>query len=185
MGVRLFITLLLVIAVSLLIATVVFAPIKPSKDTQVPSVTFINSIMYDINNNEVTQLVKSKKAYHYDKKDELYDATVILKAKDENKSKLISDTVSAKFIEITNDLIKFRGDVNYNRSTGTILQSQSLDYDRISEHLTSNYKFVAFYNGNKLKGNSLSIQKGQMVFKTKDNSPVKLDVIMNENKGNK
>jgi ABC-type transporter MlaC component len=181
MGIKTFVLSLLFLSIGLLIATITFTPTKQStKNKIMPTVTFIDSIMYDINNNEVTQLIKSKKAYHYKTKDELYNATIILKTKNDKNNKLISDTISAKFIEITKNNIKFRGDVNYNRSTGTALQSQALDYDRIAKHLTGNKKFIAFYNGNKLKGNSLLISKEKTIFKSNDNTPVKLDIIMDK-----
>jgi hypothetical protein len=185
MGIKTFVLSLLIISISLLIATVVFTPVKIVKQKTVPAVTFINSIMYDINTQEVTQLVKSKKAYHFNTKDELYDATIILKSQNnEDKKRLISDIISAKFIEITNNLLKFRGDVNYNRPTGTILQSQALNYDRITKNLIGNEKFTAFYNGNKLKGDSLFITKGKTIFKSNSNAPIKLDIIMNKKEKN-
>ena len=66
MGIKTFVLSLLFLSIGLLIATITFTPTKQStKNKIMPTVTFIDSIMYDINNNEVTQLIKSKKAYHY------------------------------------------------------------------------------------------------------------------------
>ena len=66
MGIKTFVLSLLFLSIGLLIATIAFTPTKQStKNKIMPTVTFIDSIMYDINNNEVTQLIKSKKAYHY------------------------------------------------------------------------------------------------------------------------
>jgi predicted nucleic acid-binding Zn ribbon protein len=176
MGIKPFLFSLLIISASLLVATIVFTPIKQVNIQNLPDVTFINSIMYDVDNKEVTQIVKSKKAYHYKNKEEIYDATVVLKLKENNIT--TSDTVNAKFIKVTQEFLKFRGDVHYSRTTGTTLESEELDYNRISKHLVGDQKFEAYYKGNKLKGNSLSIKKDETVFESTDNTPVKLDIIM-------
>ena len=181
MAIRPFITLLLIIATVLLAITTIFNN-SPSKESKVmPDITFINSTMYDINSKEVTQVIESKKAFHYKTKDEIYEATVIVKSNtDINES--ITDTVTAKFIEVTPKLFKFRGDVRYNRGATTTLASEALDYDRITQNLIGNKKFIAYHNGSKLIGTSLSIQKDKTIFKSNDNTPVKLDIIMDKKK---
>jgi len=183
MGIKAFIFSLLVLSISLFIVTIILTPAQIKKSQDLPKVTFINSTIYEINTKEVTQIVKSKRAYHYETKEELYDATIILKSKDaKDQENLVTNTISANLIQITDSMVKFRGDVNYNKSTGTTLESEALDYDRITKHLTGDQKFIAFHDGNKLKGNSLSMQENQNIFKSTDNTPLKLDIIMNQKK---
>ena len=181
MGIRAFMFLLLLISSSLLVVTTVLTKQNKVKAKDLPEITFFNSTMYDINNKEVTQIITSKKAYHYPKEDKLFNATVILKSLDKSK-KLITDVVNSKLIVITKELLKFRGDVKYNRNTTTTLNSESLDYNRITKNLVSNQKFTAFYNGSKVSGTSLSVNKNNVIFRSKDNTPVKLDIIMDTTK---
>ncbi len=180
MGIKTFISSLLLISISLFIATIIFTPIQNQEIKEVPEITFKNSMMYDINDKTVTQLMEAETTYHYKNRDELYNATVILKSED--KDTYVSDTITADFIEVTKDFLKFKGNVNYHQSTGTSLQSEELIYNRILKNLTGEKEFIAFYNGNKLEGNSLSIQKDKTIFKSKDNKPVKINITMTKDK---
>jgi hypothetical protein len=180
MGIRTFMFSLLIIAISLLVATTVFNQNKKLKSKKLPAITFINSTIYNLNNKEVTEMIISKKAYHYNQYDKLYDATIIVKSLDDT-NKSVTDIISSNRVKITDKLFKFRGDVKYNRDSTITLSSQSLDYNRITKDLIGKQKFTTYYNGNKLSGTSLFVNKNHTIFKSKDNTPVKLDIIMKKN----
>jgi len=183
MGIRAFMFLLLIIGMALLVVTTVFHQKKELKSKPLPAITFINSTMYNLNNKEVTEMITSKKAYHYNQYDKLYGATVIIKSSDDT-NKSVTDVISSNSMKITDKLFKFRGDVKYNRDSTTTLSSQSLDYNRITKDLIGTQKFTAYYNGSKLSGTSLSVNKNHTIFRSKDNTPVKLDIIMEKKKDN-
>ncbi len=182
MGIKSFIFILFFISIGFLTVTTIFTNPTIKKTKDLPAITFINSTMYEINTQEVTQIIKSKKAFHFTKYDELYDATIIMKSKE--KEKTITNTVNANLIKLTDSLIKFRGNVRYDKTSNISLYSEALDYDRLNQHLIGNQKFVAYQDGNKLTGNSLSIKKGKVVFKTSNNKPVKLDITMSKKEKN-
>ena len=182
MGIKNFVFLILIISISLFVFTVSFDEKKEQSSAVVPFVTFVNSTMYDINEKQVTQIIQSKKAFNYKNKDELYDATIVLRTQQEDSIESLTDTVNAKYIEVTKDLFKFRGDVRYNRGSSTTLNSDKLDYDRIKRQLTGNQDFIAYHDGNKLEGKKLSIKKDRTIFKGSKNTPVKLDITIRKDK---
>ena len=182
MGIKRCVFLILIISISLFIFTVSFDTKKEEETYTLPFVTFINSTMYDINEKQVEQIIQSKKAFNYETKNELYDATVVLRTKDKGSDELLTDTVSAKYMEITDELLKFRGDVRYNRSSLSTLNSDKIDYDRIKKELIGNQEFTAHHEGSKIKGKKLFIKKDRTIFKGDENTPVKLDIIMDKKK---
>ncbi len=181
MAIKPFIYFLLILSIVFLIITVVFNQIAPTPTKNIPLVTFTNATMYDINKSNVTQLIQTKKAFIYKKKEELYDATVIIKSQNKH-SKSTMDSLHADFIVVTKDLLKFSGNVKYNRDSTTTLHSKALTYDKIKKQIIGKEKFVAYHDGNKLTGSSLTIQKDKTVFKSTDNTPVKLDIVIDKKK---
>jgi len=182
MGIKSFIFILLFLSIGFLAVTTIFTNPKIKKAKDIPAITFINSTMYEIDTKGVSQILKSKKSFHFTNYDELYDATIIIKSI--NSKKTVTNTVSANKIKLTNDKIEFRGDVRYDKSSNISLYSQSLDYNRVNQQLIGNQKFIAYKDGNKLTGNSILVQKGKTVIKTLNNKPVKLDITMKK-KGTK
>ncbi|VAY87355.1 hypothetical protein MNB_ARC-1_214 [hydrothermal vent metagenome] len=186
MGIKSFIIWLLIISIVLFIYTIVIVPIKTVKKKVLPEIIFKNSIMYDIDIHGVKQLIESKKMYHYSNNhEEFYYLNMLFKSKNDKKEVVI-DSLNANFLNMTKIILKFRGDVYYNRSDNTMLQSQSIDYDRINNHLIGNQKFIAIYKDNKLEGDSLFIKKGEAIIKSNNNvsTPVKLDIVINKKETN-
>ncbi len=175
MAIKIFILLLLVIAITLFTVTVTFKKIKKEEYIKLPIATFINSTMYDINEKETKQIIQSKKVFHYTNLNKLYDATVVMRSNIDNNLS-ITDTIHAQYIEVTEDLLKFRGDVRYNRMNTTALYSESLDYDRKKMNLKGKQDFVAYHEGNKVKGSTIVIDKEKTIFTGKNNKPVIINI---------
>ena len=79
-----------------------------------PNVVFFNSMMYDINDNEINKIIQSKEAAFYDEKYQLYDATIILKSKNN------VDTISAEYIIKKGFIYKFYNNVYLNKTKRTL-----------------------------------------------------------------
>jgi len=151
MAIKWFTYSLLVIAIILLTESIINPPIKIVQKKDLPAVTFINSIMYDIDNTTITQIVNSKKAYHYINSDILHDATIITKS-DKNNS---TTTVSAKHILKKKDKVILKGDVTLTNENGFLLETQFLKYDIKKQIATNKHKFKLVKLNDTLTGNSL------------------------------
>ena len=182
MAIKYFIFSALILAITLLTATITLDNNNvPEKTIKLPLVTFVNSTMYNINTKETTQIIQSKKAFLHNNKDEIFDATIVVRTNlDTNQT--VTDTVHSKYIEVTHELLKFRGDVRYDRMDMTSLYSEQMDYDRINHNLLGNNKFTAFHEGNKLEAGTMLIKENKTIFKGENNKPVKLDIILKINK---
>ncbi len=155
MAIRLFIFSLLILTSILLTITIIMKQQTITKDTiEKPTITFINSTIYEINTKNVSKIIQSQKALHYKTKDELYNATVILRSnnKDQNNS---TDTIIGKYMLQKQDQLTFKGDVIFNRNNELVLNTQYLTYN-IKTQIGKNYhKFKLDYLNNTLTGNIL------------------------------
>jgi len=154
MAIKLFVFSLLIISVTLLTVTTIFTNIPLDKSNkEMPAITFLDSIMYNINNKEVTQIVQSKKALHFKNKDELFDTTIIMKLQD--KKEIITDTMSAKYILKKGNNLTFLNDVIFNRNNEFILTTPSLEYNTVSQIAKNSHKFNIKNINNSLVGKDL------------------------------
>ncbi len=153
MAIKYFIFSLLIIATILLSATTIFQKKQIQKKTTIlPAITFTNSTMYDINTKEVLQIVQSKKALHYKTKDELFDATVVLRSKNKKNE---TDTIIGKYILKKQDKLKFKGDVVLSRNNSFILSTPFLNYNLKTRVGQNQHKFKLDYLSHSLRGNKL------------------------------
>ncbi len=154
MAIKLFVFSLLIISVTLLTVTTIFTNIPLSKKTkELPSITFLDSIMYDINDKEVTQVVQSQKALHYENKDELFDATIVLKSQESKE--ILTDTITSKYILKKGNQLTFLNNVIFNRDNEFILTTPLLNYNIVSQIGKNSHKFHIKNSNNSLVGENL------------------------------
>ncbi|MCK5111621.1 MAG: LPS export ABC transporter periplasmic protein LptC [Arcobacteraceae bacterium] len=155
MAIRLFIFSLLILTSILLTITIIMKQQTITKDTiEKPTITFINSTMYEINTKNVSKIIQSQKALHYKTKDELHNATVILRSnnKDQNNS---TDTIIGKYMLQKQDQLTFKKDVIFNRNNELVLNTQYLTYNIKTQIGKNHHKFKLDYLNNTLTGNIL------------------------------
>ncbi len=152
MEIKKFLFILLVISIFLLVYTSVFIKPKIYKQTKLPEVTFLDSTIYEINNKEVSQIIQSSKAYHYKNKDELYDATIVTRAKNNANQ---TDTISSKYMYKNKNKVKLDSDVVFNRSDEFTLSTPFLLYDLDTQIGRNEHKFKIEYKAHTLVGNIL------------------------------
>jgi hypothetical protein len=128
--------------------------IKIKSDILVAKVSFVNSVLYDINTNNVDKIVDAKEAYIYEKKDELYDVRVILRNANNN-----SDTISAKYMKKENELYNFQNNVILKRDKDLELKTESLQYDIKNGIATNNVDFILRYRNSIFGGKNLYLSK--------------------------
>ncbi len=121
---------------------------KEYKNT--PLVVFENSIMYDIDDTNIKQIIQSRQALNYKDRDELYDATIIVR-NDTNSS----DTISAEYMLKKRDIYKLYQNVHLTQGDATQLTSDYLVYNSINKIVQNDTDFLLTYNNNELIGNNL------------------------------
>ena len=105
--------------------------------------------MYDIDNNEVNKIIQSKKAFSYNKKDELFNAIIVL------KSKTSINSISADYIVRRGFLYKFYDNVYINKSNGFELNTNFLVYDDLHKVLKNDTSFKITLKDDTLTGKEL------------------------------
>jgi hypothetical protein len=140
------------VSIALLSTTVTAKkPFIPTTVRQKPNVTFLDSIMYQLDIIGVTKIIRSLKAYHYDKKDELFNATITTKSKNTKQP----HTITAKYILKKQDKFTFKDDVILVNNKGAKLTTSYLNYDASTLIASNEHKFKLLYNKNILTGDTI------------------------------
>ncbi len=169
MAIRLFIFSLLIISSILLMMTTMEQPIKKIATIEKPTVTFVDSTMYEIDIKNVSKIVQSQKAFHYKTKDELYNATIILRSQNKNKNKINStDTISGQYILQVEDQLTFKNNVILNRDNELLLNTAFLEYNMKTQIGQNKHSFKLDYLNNTLIGNILYFDGINGIIKAND-----------------
>jgi hypothetical protein len=142
----------------LIIGTIVFLFIEKDrvitnlKNEEKPKVSFFDSTMYEITNNGINQVVTSKIANMYNKKEELYEATIVTKA---NENSYATNIISGGKIVKKGDEISLNGSVNLVLSDKTNIKTEQLDYNTQTKIATNTVDFVAIRENDRFSGNTL------------------------------
>jgi len=164
MGINLFVLILIV--VSIFITNInQEVKIKKIKHENIPLVTFNDSTFYLIDDKEVKQKVKSSQIKSYKNKDELYDATILIK-NEYNKT----NTISAQYIIKQNDEYQLYQNVNIkiNTKDKIILNSDYIKYDLSKNILSNNKEFELRYNNSLILGDNLFYNNKYNIIKAKN-----------------
>ena len=153
MGITKFFYLLLVFAIAIIFYDI--DQVSNEKDKQQrPLVTFYNSVMYNINTENVQNIIPSKEVYFYKTKEEIYKGTIITRG---NNEKQIgnSNRVSAESIVKIGDEVYLDGDVNLNTADGMSLKTEQLQYNLKTKVAQNEEKFVAIKGFHDFYGKNL------------------------------
>jgi LPS export ABC transporter protein LptC len=119
-----------------------------------PVVTFKESVMYDLSTENIEHILHSKKALIYNDHDELYDATLMARAKKSTDTEDINN-ISANIINKYNNDIYFNGNVIYNSYDGLIFKTEELEYNTENKIAKTDTFFEATKGSSNFKGSSL------------------------------
>jgi len=142
----------------LILGTIVFLFIEKKivvhniDNEEKPKVSFYNSTMYEITDKNVNQVVTSKKTNIYKKREELFDATIVSKAKENSYD---TNTISGNKIVKKGDNVYLSGSVNLVLSDKTNIKTEQLDYNTKTKIATNKVKFVAVQGNTTFYGNTL------------------------------
>lgn len=142
----------------LIICTIIFLIIEKNQlieeftDVNKPKVSFYDSIMYEITDQKVEQIVKSKQADLYDNRAELYEGTIVTK---DDKNNNDTNIVSGDNIIKTGDKVYLKGSVNLQLADGINIKTEELYYNIVTEIANNSVDFFAIRNNDTFNGNSL------------------------------
>jgi len=151
MGINLFVLTLII--VSIFITNVKQeVKYKKIKYENIPTVTFNDSILYILDEKQVTKMVKSSQVLSFKNRNELYDATISIRNK-YNKT----NTISAQFILKQKEIYSLYSNVNIKINNKNImsLDSDFIKYDTNKNILTNNKPFELVYNNSLIVGKNL------------------------------
>jgi len=168
--------------ISLIMFTMVFLVIEKETIVQkkekkvLPKVSFFDSTMYEITKKNVNQIVKSEQADIYDKKEELIDATVIVRSKKNNNE---TNVVSSNSMIKKDKLLFLKDTVNLQLSDGTNIKTEQLDYNLETKVAQNKVPFVAINQKNSFLGTNLFLDSVTEYLKAK-NTKFRMKVEENE-----
>jgi len=126
--------------------------VKKEKQEVKPKVSFFDSTMYEITEQNVKQIVKSKQADIYDKTEKLIDATIVAKS---DKNSYDTNIVSANSMIKVGDNVYLNDTVNLDLADGTNIKTEQLDYNLETKIAQNSVPFTAVRGTDTFKGNNL------------------------------
>lgn len=115
-------------------------------------VSFFDSTMYEITEENIKQIVKSKQADIYDNREELTEATIVVKSE---KNSYVTDIVSSNSMIKKGDKVFLKDKVNLQLSNGTNIKTEQLDYDVNTKIAQNKVPFIAIRDSDTFKGDTL------------------------------
>lgn len=141
-----------------------------------PTVSFYDSIMYEITDLNVKQIVKSKQADIYNNKEELTDATIVVKS---DKNSYDTNIASSNSMIKIGDDVYLKKNVNLQLSDGTNVKTEQLDYNLKSKIATNNTDFMMIRETDTFKGKGLYLDSIKEHIKS-ENTKFRMKVENNE-----
>jgi len=153
-----------IIALSIFLTNIkVEEKVQKKQYVNIPLVVFEDSIMYDINEKEISQIVQSRQALNYKDRDELYDATIVVR--NDNNS---SDNINAEYILRKENIYKLYQSVSISHGENSRLTSDYIEYDSLKKIAKNNIEFVLSYNDSQLNGKNLYFDSINSIIKAQN-----------------
>jgi hypothetical protein len=133
----------------------VFYDIEALKDDiqtqEKPMVSFYDSTTYNIGQQGVSSIAKSTEAYLYKSREEMVDATLLSRDKENTNVDFLKSDFA---IKIGNNFY-FDGNVFLQSNDGMVLTSEQLEYNSLDKIVQNNLPFDMEYNNNLYHGENL------------------------------
>ncbi len=135
-----------------------FLPVESLKDrvknNDAPVVIFEEPFMYTIDTNSVNRTVQASYAVKYKDRDEMLNATIILKNIDVTKN-FNSENLKADLIVKKESNYTLTNNVKYKRDDFIKLDTQELFYNDLTKIANNTKPFDGVYNSHSVKGDTL------------------------------
>jgi hypothetical protein len=166
MGISKFMIFLIIFTIVFLFVEKDYLVQKVEKQTK-PTVSFFDSIMYEITESGVKQIVKSKQADIYKNTEKLYDATIVSKA---NQNSYDTNIISSREMVKFGDKVFLTDKVNLQFANGINVKTEQLNYNLNTKVADNDVAFEVTRGSDTFIGNNLflnSITKHIKAEKTK------------------
>jgi hypothetical protein len=140
--------------------------VKNIKTEERPIISFFDSIMYEITEKRIEQVIQSKKTLIYNNRDELYDATFIVKS-DKNNNE-VTNTISALNILKFENNIYLDKNVYLQLSNKFNIRTEQLEYNLKSQIAKNDESFEAILQENSFSGTNLYLDSNRNKIKAKN-----------------
>jgi len=153
MGISRFILILLLISVAVVFYEKEQVGVMID-DEEKPSISFYDSVVYQISQNGIDQVIQAKESYVYKTREELIEATIISK-----NSQKLGDTslVSGDYIVKVDDRVYIDGNVRLNLPNSIDIHTEQLEYNLKTKIARNNVKFDMTQSGNIFEGRNLYV----------------------------
>lgn len=119
-----------------------------------PKIVFVDSTLYELNQQKVDKIIKAKEAIQYENKDELKNATLILRGPSDT-----TDIISGEYMKRENNIYQFNKNVVLKKGNDMELKTQSITYDDKTKIASNQSDFVFNYKSSAFIGNTLYVNK--------------------------
>lgn len=153
MGINVFLSSLLLVA-----AGTYFIPVKnlskSDEDKDIPLVVFDKPQMYTLTENSLNRVVEASHVIRYKNRDEMLNANIALKNKDENKN-FDTEILKAKRLIKKDDIFTLKNEVVYQRDDFISIRTDELYYNLKTKVAYNNLPYEGKYYNHILKGDKL------------------------------
>jgi len=141
-----------------------------------PTVSFYDSVMYNITTKNVNQMVQSSEAYIYNDREELVNGLIITKPEIKDDKEESINIVNADYIIKINDLVYLDGNVHLQLNNSIDLKTEQLEYNMKSQIAKNNIEFEMTQDESSFVGNNLYLdaQSNHIIAK---NAKIKIKVL--------
>jgi LPS export ABC transporter protein LptC len=175
MGISKFMILLIIFTILFLFVEKDYLAETIKKEKK-PTVSFFDSTMFEITESRVNQIVKSKQADVYKNKEVLTDATIIIKADDNNYD---TNIASSQNMLKTGDKVVLKNNVNLQFSNGINIKTEELYYNLESQIAHNTVPFIVTRGNDTFIGDNLFINSVREELKA-ENTKFRMKVGRNE-----
>lgn len=127
---------------------------KNNDSKDIPLVVFEKPLMYTLTDKNLSRVVEASHAVRYKTRDEIYDASILLRNNLEKKDYKI-ETLEAQVIIKKDDILSLKRDVKYNRDNFINLHTDALDYNLKTRLAKNSVAYSGYYYNNSIKGTNL------------------------------
>jgi lipopolysaccharide assembly outer membrane protein LptD (OstA) len=166
MGITRFFYLLLIFSILMIFSDIDYVQPIQNKDEK-PTVSFYDSVIYNINDEHVKTVVQSKEAYMYKEREEMISGTIVTRDENEKYKKNTNSVSADNIIKMDND-VYLEGNVNLQLANGTNLRTEQLQYNLVSKIAQNEIDFIISKGFHDFHGSHLYLDEEKRYVKAKN-----------------
>lgn len=166
MGIKIFVNSLLLLAIG-----IYFVPVEnninKADEKDIPLVVFEKPLMYTLTKDNLTRVVEASHAVKYKNRDEMFNASIVLKNIDKKKE-FNQEKIKSDLIISHGDILNFKDNVKYTRDDFISLKTQKMYYNIKDKVAYNDVAYSGNYYKNILNGTNLYLDTKEGIIKSKN-----------------